>query len=112
MPGAPVVVDIALLDTAYFAVGGLITIVVNLLFTPPRRLGAVRSGIAHSYRELQDAAQRRGIELAAPTEDTRIDLPLQTVAPGALSLRQKTATIIGLAVASWGVVIGGVMLVI
>ena len=65
--GAPVVVDIALLDTAYFAVGGLITIVVNLLFTPPRRLGAVRSGIAHSYRELQDAAQRRGIELAAPT---------------------------------------------
>lgn len=65
--GAPVVVDIALLDTAYFVVGGLITIAINLLFTPPRRLGAVRSGIAHSYRELQDAAQRRGIELAAPT---------------------------------------------
>lgn len=65
--GAPVVVDIALLDTAYFVVGGLITIAVNLIFTPPRRLGAVRSGIAHSYRELQDAAQRRGIELAAPT---------------------------------------------
>ena len=65
--GAPVVVDVALLDTAYFVVGGLITLVVNLLFTPPRRLGAVRSGIAHSYRELQDAAQRRGIELAAPT---------------------------------------------
>ena len=65
--GAPVVVDIALLDTACFVVGGLITLVVNLLLTPPRRLGAVRSGIAHSYRELQDAAQRRGIELAAPT---------------------------------------------
>ncbi len=65
--GAPVVVDIALLDTAYFAIGGFITIAVNLLFTPPRRLGAVRSGIAHAYRELQDAAQRRGIELAAPT---------------------------------------------
>ena len=65
--GAPVVVDVALLDTVYFAVGGLITLVVNLLFTPPRRLGAVRSGIAHSYRELQDAAQRRGLELAAPT---------------------------------------------
>ena len=65
--GAPVVVDVALLDTGYFVVGGLITLVVNLLFTPPRRLGAVRSGIAHSYRELQDAAQRRGIELAAPT---------------------------------------------
>ena len=65
--GAPVVVDIALLDTAYFVVGGLITLGVNLLLTPPRRLGAVRSGIAHSYRELQDSAQRRGIELAAPT---------------------------------------------
>ena len=65
--GAPVVVDIALLDTTYFVVGGLVTIAVNLLFTPPRRLGAVRSGIAHAYRELQDAAQRRGIELAAPT---------------------------------------------
>lgn len=65
--GAPVVVDVALLDTAYFVVGGLITIAVNLLFTPPRRLGAVRSGIAHAYRELQDASQRRGLELAAPT---------------------------------------------
>ena len=47
--------------------GGAITIVVNLLLTPPRRLGTVRSGIAHAYRELQDAAQRRGLELAAPT---------------------------------------------
>lgn len=65
--GAAVVVDVAVLDTVYFIVGGLLTLVVNLLFTPPRRLGAVRSGIAHSYRELQDAAQRRGIELAAPT---------------------------------------------
>lgn len=64
--GAPVVVDIALLDTAYFVFGGLVTIIVNLLLTPPRRLGAVRSGIAHAYRELQDAAERRGIELAAP----------------------------------------------
>jgi uncharacterized membrane protein YccC len=27
----------------------------------------VRSGIAHAYRELQDAASRRGLELAAPT---------------------------------------------
>lgn len=65
--GAPVVVDIAVIDTVYFAVGGLITIVANLLLTPPRRLGAVRSGIAHSYRELQDAASRRGLALAAPT---------------------------------------------
>lgn len=65
--GAPVVVDVALLDTVYFVVGGLTTLLVNLLFTPPRRLGAVRSGIAHSYRELQDAAARRGLELAAPT---------------------------------------------
>ena len=65
--GAPVVVDIAVLDATYFAVGGAITIVVNLLLTPPRRLGTVRSGIAHAYRELQDAAQRRGLELAAPT---------------------------------------------
>ena len=65
--GAPVVVDVAVLDTAYFIVGGLITLAVNLLFTPPRRLGAVRSGIAHAYRELQDASQRRGLELAAPT---------------------------------------------
>jgi uncharacterized membrane protein YccC len=46
--GAPVVVDIAVLDATYFAVGGAITIVVNLLLTPPRRLGAVRSGIAHA----------------------------------------------------------------
>lgn len=65
--GAAVVVDIAALDTVYFIVGGLITIAVNLLFTPPRRLGAVRSSIAHAYRELQDAAERRGLELAAPT---------------------------------------------
>jgi uncharacterized membrane protein YccC len=65
--GAPVVNDVAALDAAYFIVGGVITIVVNLLFTPPRRLGAVRSGIAHAYRELQDASQRRGLELAAPT---------------------------------------------
>lgn len=65
--GAAVVVDIALLDTVYFVMGGLITVVVNLLSTPPRRLGAVRSGIAHAYRELQDAASRRGLELAAPT---------------------------------------------
>lgn len=65
--GAAVVVDIAVLDTVYFAIGGLITTVVNLLSTPPRRLGAVRSGIAHAFRELQDAAQRRGLELAAPT---------------------------------------------
>jgi len=64
--GAPVVVDLALVDTGYFVLGGLITIAVNLLLTPPRRLGAVRSGIAHAYRELQDAAQRRGLELAAP----------------------------------------------
>ena len=65
--GAPVVVDVAALDAAYFVVGGVITIVVNILATPPRRLGAVRSGIAHAYRELQDAAHRRGLELAAPT---------------------------------------------
>ena len=65
--GAAVVVDIALLDTVYFVIGGLITIAVNLLFTPPRRLGAVRTSIAHAYRELQDAAGRRGLELAAPT---------------------------------------------
>jgi uncharacterized membrane protein YccC len=65
--GAAVVVDMAALDTVYFVVGGLITIAVNLLFTPPRRLGAVRSSIAHAYRELQDAAERRGLELAAPT---------------------------------------------
>jgi len=65
--GAAVVIDIALLDTVYFAIGGLITLVANILFTPPRRLGAVRSGIAHAYRELQDAASRRGLELAAPT---------------------------------------------
>ncbi len=65
--GAAVVVDIAVLDTAYFVLGGLITVVVNLLSTPPRRLGAVRSGIAHAYRELQDASARRGLELAAPT---------------------------------------------
>ena len=65
--GAPVVIDVAALDAAYFIVGGAITIVVNLLLTPPRRLGAVRSGIAHAYRELQDASQRRGLELAAPT---------------------------------------------
>lgn len=65
--GAPVVVDVALLDTAYFVLGGLVTIAVNLLLTPPRRLGGVRSGIAHAYRELQDASQRRGVELAAPT---------------------------------------------
>ena len=65
--GAAVVVDMAALDTVYFVVGGLITIAVNLLLTPPRRLGAVRSSIAHAYRELQDAAKRRGLELAAPT---------------------------------------------
>lgn len=65
--GGPVVVDLAVLDTAYFVVGGLVTIAVNLLLTPPRRLGATRSGIAHAYRELQEAAQRRGVELAAPT---------------------------------------------
>jgi uncharacterized membrane protein YccC len=65
--GAAVVVDMAALDTVYFVVGGLTTIAVNLLFTPPRRLGAVRSSIAHAYRELQDAAERRGLELAAPT---------------------------------------------
>lgn len=65
--GAPVVVDDALLDTALFALGGLITIAVNLLLSPPRRLGAVRAAIAHAYRELQDAATRRGVELAAPT---------------------------------------------
>ena len=65
--GAAVVIDIALLDTVYFVIGGLITLVANILFTPPRRLGAVRSGIAHAYRELQDAASRRGLELAAPT---------------------------------------------
>ena len=65
--GAAVVVDVALLDTAYFVVGGLISLAANLLFTPPRRLGAVRSGIAHAYRELQEASQRRGLELAAPT---------------------------------------------
>ena len=65
--GAAVVVDMAALDTVYFVVGGLITIAVNLLLTPPRRLGAVRSSIAHAYRELQDAAERRGLELAAPT---------------------------------------------
>jgi uncharacterized membrane protein YccC len=65
--GAAVVVDMAALDAVYFAVGGLVTIAVNLLFTPPRRLGAVRSSIAHAYRELQDAAERRGLELAAPT---------------------------------------------
>ena len=65
--GAAVVVDIAVLDTVYFVLGGLVTIAVNLLLTPPRRLGAVRSGIAHTYRELQDAAGRRGVALAAPT---------------------------------------------
>jgi uncharacterized membrane protein YccC len=65
--GAPVVIDVAALDAAYFVVGGAITTAVNLLLTPPRRLGAVRSGIAHAFRELQDAAQRRGLELAAPT---------------------------------------------
>ena len=65
--GTAVVVDIAALDAVYFVVGGLITIAVNLLLTPPRRLGAVRSSIAHAYRELQDAADRRGLELAAPT---------------------------------------------
>jgi uncharacterized membrane protein YccC len=65
--GTDVVVDIAVLDTGYFVIGGLITIVVNLLTTPPRRLGTVRTSIAHAYRELQDAAQRRGLELAAPT---------------------------------------------
>jgi uncharacterized membrane protein YccC len=65
--GASVIVDIAVLDTVYFVLGGLVTIVVNLLLTPPRRLGAVRSGIAHTYRELQDAAGRRGVALAAPT---------------------------------------------
>lgn len=65
--GAAVVVDVAMFDTVYFAIGGLVTIVVNLASTPPRRLGAVRSGIARAYRELQDAASRRGLELAAPT---------------------------------------------
>ena len=65
--GAAIVVDIAITDTLYFVLGGLITIAVNLLVTPPRRLGAVRSGIAHAYRELQDAAARRGLALAAPT---------------------------------------------
>lgn len=65
--GAAVVVDIAVIDTIYFALGGFVTIAANLLLTPPRRLGAVRSGVAQSYRELQDAAGRRGLALAAPT---------------------------------------------
>lgn len=65
--GAPVVVDDALLDTALFVLGGLITIAVNLMLSPPRRLGAVRGSIAHAYRELQEAATRRGMDLAAPT---------------------------------------------
>ena len=65
--GAEVVVGIALLDMGYFVIGGLVTILVNLLTTPPRRLGTVRTGIAHAYRELQDASKRRGLELAAPT---------------------------------------------
>ena len=65
--GAPVVVDVALVDTGLFVLGGLITIAVNLLLSPPRRLEAARAAIAHAYRELQDAATRRGVELAAPT---------------------------------------------
>lgn len=70
--GASVVIDIAALDAIYFVAGGLIAIVVNLLTSPPRRLGAVRSGIAHAYRELQDAASRRGLALAAPAVATAV----------------------------------------
>lgn len=64
--GAAVVADIAVLDAGYVVLGCLITTAVNLLVTPPRQLGTVRSAIAHAYRELEDAATRRGTELAAP----------------------------------------------
>lgn len=68
--GSPVVIDIAVIDAGYFVLGGLATVVVNILTTPPSRLGATRSAVAHVYRELQDAAGRRGLALAAPAVAT------------------------------------------
>ena len=68
--GSPVVVDVAFIDAGFFVLGGLITVVVNILTTPPSRLGATRSAVAHVYRELQDAASRRGLALAAPAVAT------------------------------------------
>lgn len=65
--GAFVGADTAAHSTVYFALGGAITILVNLSTVPLRRLAAVRTSIARAYRELDSATGRRGLGLAAPS---------------------------------------------
>ena len=65
--GTLIGVDAAINDAALFALGGLLTIAVNLAMTPLHRLLAPRVAVARTFREIQQATARRGVELAAPT---------------------------------------------
>jgi uncharacterized membrane protein YccC len=64
--GYDIGVNVAIVDAALFVVGGCITIAVNLAMSPLRRLPSVRTGVARSYQEIQQAASRRGLKLATP----------------------------------------------
>lgn len=72
-------VNVAIEDAALFVVGGFITIAVNLAMTPLHRLPAVRTSIARTFREIDQATGRRGLALAAPTIAAEI-LAAHTVA--------------------------------
>ena len=65
--GAFVGADTAVHSMLYFALGGAITIAVNLCTVPLHRLTSVRTSIARAYRELDSATGRRGLGLAAPS---------------------------------------------
>lgn len=77
--GYDIGVNVAVVDAGLFVVGGLLTIVVNLAMTPLRRLPSVRTGVARSFREIDQATRRRGLALAAPTIAAEI-LAARTVA--------------------------------
>ena len=77
--GFGVGVNVAIEDAGLFVVGGFITIAVNLAMTPLHRLPAVRTSIARTFREIDQATRRRGLALAAPTIAAEI-LEAHTVA--------------------------------
>lgn len=65
--GDVVGVGSAVEETAYFLIGGMLTIVVNMAMVPLRRLASVRTSIVRVFAELDQATRRRGMQLAAPT---------------------------------------------
>jgi len=59
--------ETAVENMLYFALGGALTIILNLSAVPLRRMTTVRTSIARAYRELEAATSRRGLDLAAPS---------------------------------------------